>query len=67
MDKTSPAISFDKNSGTAANSHSVTVTASDSTSKLAASQKIKYRWQTSATCSTTASDYTEKALSPTTA
>ena len=67
QDNTAPAISFDKNSGVAANSHSVVVTASDSTSKLAASQKIKYRWQTDSTCSTTGSQYTEVALSPTAA
>ena len=63
-----PTISFNKNSGTAAKSHSVVVTVSDSgVCKLAASQKIKYRWQTSATCSTKASDYKEIALSPTAA
>ncbi len=62
-----PSVSFDKQSGSVAKSHSVVVTVSDSTSKLAASQSIKYRWQTGSTCSTTTSQYTSAALSPTTA
>ena len=64
-DMTKPLVTFSAQSGAAASSHSVTLTASDSTSKLAASQKIKYKWSTSSECGT--AGFTEKALSPTTA
>ncbi len=65
IDTQAPIVSFDKESGEENTSHSVVVTVSDSPAWLPANQKIKYRWQTSSTCSTTNSDYTEKALSPT--
>ena len=65
LDKTVPSISFDKQSWAIAKNHSVIVTISDSTSKLAASQKIKYKWSTTGNCWT--DWFTEKSLSPTVA
>jgi len=64
IDATAPSIAFDKNSWTAAKSHTVTITVTDNSSQIKANQSIKYRWQTSDNCSSTASDYTSLALSP---
>jgi phosphopantetheinyl transferase (holo-ACP synthase) len=54
INKNKPEVTFDKNSGTAAKSHSVVITVSDIEDGLAANQNIKYRWQTDGTCSTVA-------------
>ena len=62
QDNTKPTITFDKNSWSAASSHTVKVTVSDTGSKLAASQTLYYRWQTGATCSMIQSQYSALSL-----
>ena len=62
IDTVAPTISFDKESGAIAKNHSVIVTASDTTSKLADSQKISYKWSTTETCWT--EWFTELAINP---
>ena len=65
LDKTIPAVSFNNQNWAIAKSHSIVVTVNDSTSKLAANQKIKYKWSASETCWT--DWFTEIALTPATA
>ena len=66
-DRTLPLVSFNPNSSaTYAKTASVTVTVTDAESKVKGGQSIKYRWQTSSTCSTTAGDYTSTAALSTT-
>lgn len=50
QDSIKPTITFDKNSGAAAGSHSVVVTVTDTWSKLENNSKIRYKRTTDSTC-----------------
>ena len=50
QDSIKPSITFDKNSGAAAGSHSVVVTVTDTWSKLANNSKLRYKWTTDSNC-----------------
>ena len=61
IEKTAPTVSFNPNTLSYGKTSNVTVTVADSQSTVKKGQSIKYRWQTSSTCSTTESDYTSTA------